>query len=146
MRNNQIFCYALLSFFLLGCAGLKHRAPLPECHGFAKYSSSEIEERKSLAAAHRAAFKEYRAATSTMIQKNWAWVGAIPSESADVYLSIDKEGVIQCAKIVKSSGSPDFDQSVLDAVTKVKRVAPPPPEIAVLFNEVRLAFFGSQGS
>lgn len=62
------------------------------------------------------------------VLERWVYTGkAIGRLEAEVLISLSKQGGVQKQSIVKSSGNPDFDRSVLRAIAKASPF-PPPPE------------------
>ncbi len=62
------------------------------------------------------------------VLERWVYTGkAVDRLEAEVLISLSKQGGVQKQSIVKSSGNPDFDRSVLRAIAKASPF-PPPPE------------------
>ncbi len=62
------------------------------------------------------------------VLERWVYTGkTIGRLEAEVLISLSKQGGVQKQSIVKSSGNPDFDRSVLRAIAKSSPF-PPPPE------------------
>ncbi len=62
------------------------------------------------------------------VLERWVYTGkSISRLEAEVLISLSKQGGVQKQSIVKSSGNPDFDRSVLRAIAKASPF-PPPPE------------------
>lgn len=73
------------------------------------------------------------------IKPNWRYplAGTNQNLSAVVELKLTADGAVSSYRLVKSSGRPDFDASVLKAVDETKRLSPPPAglrTIQITFN------------
>jgi TonB family protein len=102
----------------------------------AEVSGSQQKSQSSTSAAKAGKGKpgggDYVSLVTTKIRQNWIY-----PESSDkmlettVLLRVRRDGSATVDKIIKSSGSPLFDRSVLRAITKASPFPPPPQEIEI---------------
>lgn len=85
-------------------------------------------------------FIVYRNRMLNTIKENWAWVGQRSNLSVVVYFSVRENGEIVGLKIIKPSGDPSFDESVLRALKKSNPLPEPPADYRKDFAEVELTF------
>lgn len=73
----------------------------------------------------------YIAQAKQILTGNWDIPPAMSDKNLETVISIKimKDGLVQFIEIEKSSGSRLFDRSVLMAITKTNRLAPPPHEM-----------------
>lgn len=73
----------------------------------------------------------YIAEAQKILTGNWDIPAAISDKNMDAIISIKimKDGLLQFKEFEKASGSRLFDRSVLMAITKTHRLAPPPYEM-----------------
>ncbi len=75
---------------------------------------------------------DYVSLVTTRIRQNWIYQGSNEQAlEATVLLRVRRDGSATVDKIIKSSGSPLFDRSVLRAITKASPFPPPPQEIEI---------------
>lgn len=75
------------------------------------------------------------------IKGNWVWVGGQKSNLKVVlHFSIRDSGEITSLKIVRSSGDPSYDESVLRAVRKSSPLPPPPESVRKDAADVEIEF------
>lgn len=82
----------------------------------------------------------YRNRMLHTIKENWAWAGQRSNLSVVVHFGVKENGEIAGLKIVKPSGDPSFDESVLRALKKSNPLPAPPPEYRGDFAEVEVTF------
>jgi TonB family protein len=71
----------------------------------------------------------------------WSWPDKEAVLTAIVQVEIDSNGTIKDVTLVKGSGNPDFDQSVLSSTAKASPLPPPPPSVYErFFKSVRITF------
>ena len=85
-------------------------------------------------------FVAYTQALKNHIKSQWHWMPTATRFVAQVQITILPSGVVQDARIVSSSGSGNFDDSVLRAVYKSSPVPLPPQNLYQQFREVRITF------
>lgn len=89
---------------------------------------------------------EYYSRVSDMVTAGWA--APAPPPAADlictVEISVAADGRAVKSKIRQSSGSPDFDQSVLAAIEKSSPFPPLPPEFKGQTVEVWIQFYAEE--
>lgn len=75
----------------------------------------------------------YIAQAQQILKVNWDIPPAISDKKIEAIISIRimKDGLIQFKEIEKTSGNRLFDRSVLMAITKTNRLAPPPHEMEI---------------
>lgn len=86
-------------------------------------------------------FIAYMNALEEHIKAGWRW--GLPTEErlqAQVLVVILPNGVVQDARVSRSSGNAKFDESALRAVFKASPVPPPPQTLYDKFREVRITF------
>lgn len=76
----------------------------------------------------------------TRIRDAWVWVGGSPNLEVEVGFRITPVGDIVDVRIVRASGDPSYDQSVLRALRTVRSLGPPPERHRETFSDVQLTF------
>jgi colicin import membrane protein len=82
----------------------------------------------------------YRNRMLDTIKENWAWVGQRTNLIVVVHFGVKEDGEIAGLRIVKPSGDPSFDESVLRALKKSNPLPAPPPDYRGDFAEVEVTF------
>jgi colicin import membrane protein len=85
-------------------------------------------------------FLVYRNQMLRVIRDRWTWVGRRSDLEVAVRFGIREDGQIMGLRIVRASGDPSYDDSVLRAVTKASPLAPPPENYRQEFTDVELTF------
>lgn len=85
-------------------------------------------------------FIVYRNQMLRMVKDRWTWVGRRTDLEVTVRFGIREDGQIVGLRIVRASGDPSYDDSVLRAVTKASPLAPPPENYRKEFMDVELTF------
>ncbi len=76
----------------------------------------------------------------TRIRDAWVWVGGSPNLEVEVGFRITPVGDIVDVRVVRASGDPSYDQSVLRALRTVRSLGPPPERHRETFSDVQLTF------
>lgn len=74
------------------------------------------------------------------VHKGWRWYDRSSRYRTRVYFRILRDGAIRDIRMIDSSGSREFDDSVLRALAKADPVPPPPEKVYNAFKEVRMIF------
>ncbi len=74
------------------------------------------------------------------IKEGWRWYDTSVALVARVYFRIERDGAIRDVRIIKSSGSREYDDSVLRALAKADPAPAPPDKEYQSFKEVTMAF------
>lgn len=85
-------------------------------------------------------FLVYRNQMLRLIRDRWTWVGKRADLEVTVRFGIRENGEIGGLRILRASGDPSYDDSVLRAVTKVSPLPPPPENYRKEFMDVELTF------
>ena len=85
-------------------------------------------------------FIAYRNELEAHIKSRWHWLAGNQKLRAQVLVQIQTSGEIKAARITRSSGNGNFDESVLRAVYKSSPVPAPPSRLYQQFREVRMTF------
>lgn len=85
-------------------------------------------------------FIAYQNRMLATIKENWAWVGQRSNLSVVVHFGIRENGEIFGLRIIKPSGDPSYDESVLRAVKKSSPLPAPPESYRRDFADVQLTF------
>ncbi len=76
----------------------------------------------------------------TRIRDAWVWVGGSANLEVEVGFRVTRAGDITGMRIVRPSGDPSYDQSVLRALRAVRNLGPPPERHRETFGDVQLTF------
>ncbi|RME58219.1 MAG: TonB C-terminal domain-containing protein [Candidatus Dadabacteria bacterium] len=74
------------------------------------------------------------------LKKEWRWHNPEAKLKAAVCFNIAPSGAISNISLCQSSGSKEFDESVLRAVYKANPVPSPPPKVYIYFKKVKIIF------
>lgn len=85
-------------------------------------------------------FLVYRNQMLRLIRDRWTWVGKRADLEVTVRFGIREKGEITGLRIVRASGDPSYDDSVLRAVAKASPLPPPPENYRKEFMDVELTF------
>ncbi len=81
----------------------------------------------------------YYSALDSRLKQSWAWAGASTLEAL-VHFSITETGDVLDVRIIRSSGDPSYDASVVRAVKAVNPLPPPPEAYRKQFADVEWTF------
>ena len=85
-------------------------------------------------------FLVYRSQMLRLIRDRWTWVGKRADLEVTVRFGVRENGEIGGIRILRASGDPSYDDSVLRAVTKASPLPPPPENYRKEFMDVELTF------
>lgn len=85
-------------------------------------------------------FLVYRNQMLRVIRDRWTWVGKRSDLEVTVRFAIRENGEIERLRIIRASGDPSYDDSVVRAVTKSSPLPPPPENYRKEFMDVELTF------
>jgi TonB family protein len=85
-------------------------------------------------------FLIYRNQMLRFIRDRWTWVGKRADLEVTVRFGIQENGQIVGLKVIRRSGDPSYDESVIRAVTKASPLPPPPENYRKEFMNVELTF------
>jgi len=85
-------------------------------------------------------FLVYRNQMLRFIRDRWTWVGKRADLEVTVRFGIQENGQIVGLKVIRRSGDPSYDESVIRAVTKASPLPPPPENYRKEFMNVELTF------
>lgn len=85
-------------------------------------------------------FLVYRNQMLRVIRDRWTWVGPRSDLEVTVRFGIRENGQIVGLRIIRLSGDPSYDDSVLRAVAKASPLPPPPENYRKEFMDVELTF------
>lgn len=85
-------------------------------------------------------FLVYRNQMLRVIRDRWTWVGPRSDLEVTVRFGIRENGQIVGLRIIRLSGDPSYDDSVLRAVAKASPLSPPPENYRKEFMDVELTF------
>jgi TonB family protein len=74
------------------------------------------------------------------VKGNWRWYDSQTVLVVEIELSSEPTGTISGQRIIRSSGNPEFDDSVLRAVRAASPLPPPPANVYQDFRIVRMIF------
>jgi len=85
-------------------------------------------------------FLVYRNRMLHLIKEQWTWVGKVTDLEITVRFGILENGEVIGLRVVKASGDPSYDNSVLRAMRKAAPLPPPPDNYRKDFMSVELTF------
>ena len=85
-------------------------------------------------------FFTYKKLLEDRIKGGWRWFDTSSPLVAQVEFAISPNGAVSDVRIVKRSGSPEFDESVERAVQKGNPLPSPPSSVYSFFRVVRMTF------
>ena len=85
-------------------------------------------------------FIAYRNELEARIKKDWRWISGSTELQVTIKIYLQPDGTIQDARIERSSGNSNFDDSALRAVIRANPVPPPPVDLYDRFKEVSITF------
>ncbi|MBI2359568.1 MAG: cell envelope integrity protein TolA [Deltaproteobacteria bacterium] len=85
-------------------------------------------------------FLVYRNQMLRLIRDRWTWVGKRGDLEVTVRFGIRDNGQIAGLRILRASGDPSYDDSVMRAVAKASPLPPPPENYRKEFMDVELTF------
>lgn len=100
----------------------------------------ELEEKAALESAGQvAATREevFRSKVLATVREHWSPPTSVARDhslATTVELEVTPDGTLRGYRIVKSSGKPAFDDSVLRALGQIRKFPPPPPEMGRTFD------------
>jgi TonB family protein len=82
----------------------------------------------------------YATILERQVKSGWRWAESRQDLIAQVSFEIFPNGVIGAINLVRSSGNPRFDDSVVRAIRVASPVPPPPDSVYQYFRHVRMTF------
>lgn len=103
---------------------------------------NQVNAGNSLTGMEKIEFNRYFQTVEEKIRGNWSlpqWL--IDAQlKAQVRVLIDENGNVKKKQVLKSSGNPDFDDHMLDAIDKSSPFPPPPDRLRGVLNETGIVF------
>ena len=85
-------------------------------------------------------FVQYHGVMIQRIKNSWTWVGRRADLEVTVHFGIQENGEILGVKLLRISGDPSYDDSVVRALKKANPLPPPPERHRADFADVELTF------